>query len=446
MGSQHRVVWSQGMLMQPQHFQQQARFVEALLDARLSAAAPHGWGFAEIVLDEGLLAAGSLTVSRARGVLPDGTPFAMPGEDALPPPFAVPADLQSEVVYLALPRSRIDTTEVSLDHTGDAPATVRFVMTERDVRDQVNASDDPEPVQLAAPALRWVRQRDLTDAFVALGVARIVERRADGQLVLDRGYIASQTRIDASSQLSATATLLHGLVQQRARNLASTVAQPKQGVSEVSDFLMLQLFNRYEPLLRQAAGAPTQTPWQFHQLLAQFAGELATFMREDRHPPEYPLYRHDDLQASFHPLIQDIRTYLSIAIERRAVQIELTERTHGVRTAVVADTELMRSADFVLAVRAQMPTEHLRERFPLQSKLGPRDRLRDLVNHHLPGVVLRPLPSAPRQLPNLADNHYFQLVREGELWKQLERDSSLALHVGGDFPGLELELWAIRSS
>ncbi|RZI99200.1 MAG: type VI secretion system baseplate subunit TssK [Rubrivivax sp.] len=233
---------------------------------------------------------------------------------------------------------------------------------------------------------------------------------------------------------------------QRARALAGTVAQTKQRSSEMQDFLMLQLFNRYEPLLRQAAGAPTLSPWMFHQLLAQFAGELATFMREDRHPPDYPLYRHDDLQASFHPLVQDIRTYLSIAIERRAVQIELTERTHGVRTAVVADEELMRTGNFVLAVRAQMPGEHLRERFPQQSKLGPRDRLRDLVNHHLPGVVLKPLSGAPRQLPDIADNHYFQLVREGELWKQLERDSSLALHVGGDFPGLELELWAIRSN
>ena len=90
MANPHRVVWSQGMLMLPQHFQQQARFVEAMLDARVSLATPHAWGFAEIVLDEGQLATGSLTVSRARGVLPDGTPFIMPGDDALPPPFVVP--------------------------------------------------------------------------------------------------------------------------------------------------------------------------------------------------------------------------------------------------------------------------------------------------------------------------------------------------------------------
>ena len=57
---------------------------------------------------------------------------------------------------------------------------------------------------------------------------------------------------------------------------------------------------------------------------------------------------------------------------------------------------------------------------------------------------LRALPVAPRQLPFHAGFHYFELDRGGELWKQLERSGSLALHVAGDFPGLELELWAIR--
>ena len=86
-----------------------------------------------------------------------------------------------------------------------------------------------------------------------------------------------------------------------------------------------------------------------------------------------------------------------------------------------------------------MPSEHLRERFPLQSKLGPRDRLRDLVNHQLPGVTLKLLPSAPRQLPNLADNHYFRLVREGELWKQLENTSFLSINEKREALGYEPE-------
>ena len=43
MSARHRVIWSQGLFLQPQHFQQQARFFEHMLDARLRAAAPHAW-------------------------------------------------------------------------------------------------------------------------------------------------------------------------------------------------------------------------------------------------------------------------------------------------------------------------------------------------------------------------------------------------------------------
>jgi type VI secretion system protein ImpJ len=448
MTASHRVIWSQGMFLQPHHFQQQTRFIESLLDARVLAAGPFGpfaWGFAEIVLDEAQLATGQVALQRARGVMPDGTPFSMPDADALAPPLTVAADMQGELVCLAVPRARIGNTEVDF---GDAKADplARYAVEAHELRDQAHAADEPEPVQLGAPTLRLLRQKDATDAFAVLGVVRVIERRADNQVVLDRAYVPPQSRIDASGQLSTMVSLLHGLVRQRARTLASSMGQMGQGVSEVAEFLMLQLLNRSEPLLHQMAGAPSVHPQPLHAALAMLAGELATFSRADRHPPEYPLYRHDDLQGSFAPVVQDLRDYLSAVMQRHAVQIELVDRNHGVRTALVADPDLLKGAGFVLAVRSQMPAEHLRLRFPAQSKLGPVERIKDLVNLQLPGVPLRSLPVAPRQLPFHAGSHYFELDRSHELWKQIERSGNLFVHVTGDFPALELELWAIRAS
>jgi type VI secretion system protein ImpJ len=442
---QHRVVWSQGMYLQPHHFQQEARFVEHLIDARTRAGRPHAWGFDVLVLDEAQLALGCVALQRASGVLPDGTPFSIPDADALPAPLQISAETHNEVIVLAVPLSRTGVTEVDFGD-GQAEGIARYSVADVALRDQVNAADDPEPVQLGIPRLQLLRQRDAGDAYAVLGIARVVERRADAQVLLDRAYLAPQTRIDASSQLSATAALLHGLVQQRARALAAQMGQLGQGVSEVADFLMLQVLNRTEPVLRQFAGNASVHPWHLHLALLQLAGELATFSTTARCPPEYPLYRHDDLQAVFSPLVQDLRELLSAVIQRHAQQVELVDRSHGVRTAVVADAELLRSAGLVLAVRAQVPAEQLRQRFPAQAKLGPVDRIKDLVNLQLPGLVLRSLPVAPRQLPYHAGSHYFEVERQGELWKQLERSGSLALHVAGDFPGLELELWAVRQA
>ena len=441
----HRVIWSQGMYLQPHHFQQEGRYVDRLVDARVRAGQPYAWGFDELVLDEAQLAMGRLAIVRARGVMPDGTPLSIPDIDAAPPPLDVATDHQNEVVYLAVPLARAGVTEVDFGD-GQADGACRYSVVDAALRDHANAADDPEPIQLGAPQWALLRQRDATDAQALLGIARVIERRPDGQLMLDRSYLAPQTRIEATGQLSATASLLHGLVQQRAQTLASQMGQLGNGVSEVADFMMLQLLNRSEPVLRQFAGGPSVHPWFFYLALLQLAGEMATFSGTGRLPRDYPVYDHNDLQNVFSAVVLDLRDFLSAVVQRHAEQIELVDRSHGVRTAVVADAELLRSAGFVLAVRAQLPVEQLRQRFVAQTKLGPVDRIKDLVNLQLPGIALRSLPVAPRQLPYHAGSLYFDIERQGELWKQLERTGSLAMHVAGDFPGLELELWAVRQA
>ncbi|MBL0427998.1 type VI secretion system baseplate subunit TssK [Ramlibacter alkalitolerans] len=68
-----RVLWSQGMFLLPHHFQQEARHVEYEAGMRLRANGAHAWGFFELALDKGLLAVGRVGISRASGILPDGT-------------------------------------------------------------------------------------------------------------------------------------------------------------------------------------------------------------------------------------------------------------------------------------------------------------------------------------------------------------------------------------
>ena len=77
-------------------------------------------------------------------------------------------------------------------------------------------------------------------------------------------------------------------------------------------------------------------------------------------------------------------------------------------------------------------------------KIGPVERIRDLVNLQLPGVTLRALPVAPRQIPYHAGFNYFELDTRHELWQQLNQSGGLAMHISGEFPGLELEFWAVR--
>lgn len=438
-----KVVWSSGMFLQPHHFQQETRYLERLVDARTRALSPFGWGFDTFELDDGLLALGKLGLARASGLMPDGTPFAMPQLDPLPPPLELTPDVKGEIIYLAVPLQREGLDEVDFAG-GEAGDLGRFEAQEEEARDNTDASDEPTTIQTGRLRARLVRARDATDAYALLGVAFVAERRSDGQVSLDRLYIPPQVHLDTSAQLSASVTLVHGLVQQRAQALAGRMGQLSGGVSELADFLMLQTLNRNEPILSQHTATPNGHPRELQRDLLRLAGDLATLSSTTRRPPVFPPYRHDDLRATFTPVFDELRRMLTSVLEQNAIQIDLVDRKHNVRTAVVADLELVRTGSFVLAVNAQVPGEQLRQRFPAQTKLGPVDKIRDLVNLQLPGIGLRPLPVAPRQLPFHAGFFYFELDRSDDLWKLIETNGSMAMHVSGDFPGLELELWAIR--
>jgi type VI secretion system protein ImpJ len=263
--------------------------------------------------------------------------------------------------------------------------------------------------------------------------------------VLYRAYIPPQTRLEATRQLSGSAELLHGLMKQRIQAMAGRLGQLHHGVSELADFLMLQTLNRHEGVFSQHARSPLAHPLELHRDALCLAGDLATLAAPTRQCAEFPVYRHDDLQGSFAALIDALRRMLSVVLDSNAVRIELVDRKHGVRTAVLSDTELIRNAGFVLAVNARVSAEQLRQHFPAQTKVGPVERIRDLVNLQLPGIGLRALPVAPRQLPFHAGFYYFELERSNtDLWRQLEQGGNFAMHVAGDFPGLELEFWAIR--
>src|SRR5271165_6662729 len=130
MSWKNRVAWSQGMFLQPQHFQQEARSVERAIDVARNAAAPYAWGFSRLVLDEAALTLGRIAIAEAEGVLPDGSPFSIPLHEPAPAPLARQG-------------------AVEFDY-GDAtdPALARFGVDTRDTRDQSSVSSDSAPIQV----------------------------------------------------------------------------------------------------------------------------------------------------------------------------------------------------------------------------------------------------------------------------------------------------------
>jgi type VI secretion system protein ImpJ len=438
-----KVIWSEGMFLRPQHFQQQERHFSNLVELRVASLRPYPWGFSELKLDEQLLSVGKIAVTSARGVFPDGLPFSIPGDDEPPAPLDVPDGTKSQDVVLALPLRRPALEEVDPEDRKESLA--RFTVEDYEARD-ANADASTEALlQVGKLRFRLSLASEPLEAYTHLGLARVVERRPDGRLLLDEDFTPPCLDCQAARPLAGFITELRGLLHHRGEELASVVTgRAQSGVAEVADFLLLQCVNRTEPLFAHLESISGVHPELLFEACVALAGDLATFAHGDKRPSTFPQYRHDDLQATFAPVMEDLRRSLSLVIQRNAVAIPLEDRPYGLRVARVSDRQLFRNANFVLAANARVAAEALRQRLPNQIKIGPVEKIRDLVNLALPGVAIYPLPVVPRQIPFHTGFSYFELDRNSDLWKQLDASGGMAIHVAGEFPELTLELWAIR--
>jgi len=443
--SRKRVIWSEGLFLRPQHFQQLERSVEMLVDSRVAGMLAPGWGLSTLRLDDEALKIGRLAIKAARGVMPDGTPFSIPEEHAAPLALEIGTEVKDTLVHLALPLMRSGMPEFAID-AGPSTALARFVGHDLRVEDNVLGVGDPADMKLGQLNLRLMLDDDPRAGFCSIPVARIVERRSTGQLVLDDSFIASALDCRGSARLQDFLIEARNLVRHRADTLAARLNQSQQkGVGEIGDFMMLQVANRYDPLLTHLGERESLHPEALYSVLVQAAGEFATFSdRRKRRARVQAVYRHENLKATFEPLMFDIRELLTEVINPNAVPIPLQERAAGLYTGMVPDADLLHNAQFVLCVNADKPGEFVRSRFPSQVKIGPPDKIRDLVRLHLPAIAVEPLPMAPPRMPYYAGYTYFQLDRSGDLWKQLDTTKVIALHIAGDFPGLQLELWALK--
>ena len=444
MQSANRVVWTEGMFLRVQHFQQADRWTESLVRSAVRDIQPHRWGVAEIAFDREMLHIGKFALSSCRGIMPDGTAFSIPDDSDAPPPLELTGSERGATICLAMPLRQQGAFETGSERREDAGT--RYRRSVYDAPDANSGSFANASLEVGRSRLTYLASGAPTAGYALLPVACVVEVRPDLSVLLEEKFVAPCLNCASQPVIIGFLTELHGLITHRAEAIAARMADPSvRGTAEIADFMLLQSMNRAEPLLRHLlSAAATLHPEEFYRHCIVLAGELATYTAQSKRAAVFPPYRHDNLQATFAPVFADLRASLSSVLEQTAVMIPLQDRRHGVRVGMIADRSLLLGATFVLSVHADVPAEQLRRMFPNQMKIGPVEQIAQLVNIALPGIPIRPLPVAPRQLPYRSGSVYFELERGGPIWKQLANSGAIALHLAGNFPQLEMELWAIK--
>ncbi|KAI0244637.1 hypothetical protein L0F63_005374 [Massospora cicadina] len=406
MNKAEKVVWTEGMFLRPHHFQQSESYQLSALRQWGSAQRPGCGGFLDYEIDEGMLQQGKIALSSASGLLPDGTFFSFRDANGAPPPIEIADNQIGEKVVLALPARRNGREEVIFSETADSLA--RYVSYEQEVDDFNAMSVGAAAVQFGKLRLRLMLESELSAEWTAMAVVSVAEKRSDNQVQLDSSYIPPMLHSIAHSQLDSWLNDIAGLLMQRSQQIGQRLQQP--GRFNTADFHLKICRCSILKTLRPLVGFRLRT---------------------------------DHVHAVAYP---DALPGLSLVMEENAIQLPLTERSHGLNVATVPTSSMVHDFGFVLAVRANVPGDMLQTHFPAQMKVAPVTKIRDLVQLQLPGMVLRAMPAAPPQIPWHAGYSYFELEKGSELWLEMEKSGTFALHLAGEFPGLTMEFWAVRTT
>lgn len=441
----NKVIWQEGLFVKPQHFQQQQRHNDYVLQNRLLALSNINWGFTDLDIDETQLKHGKISINKAIGCMSDGTVFSIPDQDIIPAPLLI-NELKtsaSREIYLALPIISDVINEVEGMHSA-GQSSGRYRINYSDVRDLHTNEGDASALALGQLLPCLMSGAEDLSSWVTIPLCRIKERHPNGMLELAPEFIPSVMTTHSSTALTRYLGEVTASVTNRAEELAKRIGAPsQQGIADVAEFMMLQMFNRNQTKFAHRSALARLHPEVFYLDLISLYGELVTFTEESRLSEKLGFYQQENLTETFNQIMPRLRKALSTVLAPRAMNLPFTYMD-GIYAAIVNDSTLLQSATFVLAVKSQMPHETLHRQFVQQSKISSVEKIRNVVSVQVPGVQLVPLSTAPRQIPYHANYVYFTLDKNSLAWGEIVRHNGIALHVSGNFPELELQLWAIR--
>jgi type VI secretion system protein ImpJ len=440
------VLWTKGVLLSPQHLQSQDRYIEDLLHFRISSVAFAPSGFSRLVIDREALLGGSLALSDAAGIFPDGVCFDFPQADSAPPPKPLDDYWQPDQtaldVYLGIPDDRPGGHNVAVS---DRDGAVRF-RAEVVMRRDENTGLAEKPLQMAVKNLRLLVEGEAIDGYSTLRVARAV-RAAEGGYELDPHFIPPLVDISASGYLLAIARRLVEILAAKSSMLSGTRRQRNQsladfGIADVANFWLLYTVNTHFPILRHIFETRRGHPSVLYEAMLGLAGSLTTFSLK-HHPRGLPAYDHADLGTCFTELDAQLRELLETVVPANHATLVLRETQPSIYATAIDQDRYFAAPQIFLAVSAEMKQDELVRKAPQLLKISSADQLERLIRQALPGVRFQHVPNPPSALPVKLNYQYCALDRSGSDWDAIRMQRNLAVYAPSDFPAPQFELVVI---
>jgi type VI secretion system protein ImpJ len=379
------VLWHEGMLLAPQHFQQSALRGEELLHYRLHLASPFAWGVRRLQVDRRLLAEGTFRVTELEAVLPDGTVATVRADRDRPLETSVSAYEEDArrgalTVHLAVPAARSEGEPF-------AGQLQRYDRVEGAPVPDDNTGDGEIAIPRLRPRLTLLAGATAPDKYASLPLARVGFR--DGAFV-PTGFVPPLMAVDPDAAPSASLAAICADVAARLREKALFFADRlRASTGRARDLTTAELHAAVRalvselPRLDALVSLRQAHPLDLYLALCGLAGRLAGL--EGRVPPVFPRYDHTDLRATFEP----VRAFCTRALDAQqeafsAISFEWREVLFQTVPPIPED-----GRPLLVGVRAGALGEPAAVAWMEECRIGSASRLPSLADRRIRGAARR---------------------------------------------------------
>lgn len=429
------VAWVDGILVTPQHFEQQERAFDYQIQQGFQRLSPHLWGMNEYQIDENFLAQNKLRFSKCSGWFQDGTYFQLDALALANMIIDIDEDTTDELIYIALPSNH----HISESHVRQR----RYSLQDNQVADSCQPDSDKTTVVTRKLQLQLLRESQNRSTYFAIPIVKIKQVDSEKGIQLDENFIPPTINLHNNQTLVNDLNLFTALLERKQTQLAKLLHTPLQGryLTSLTDIALLQLLNRYVVIFHQYQEHSHWHPFEFYQSLVQLLGELGTFYHDKRLAIHSPNYRHQQMNDCFAPIKQQLLRILQTQFEHQAIEVSLKKLDTHYYQAQIDEQHSLTNNEWVIGIRGQKKMNN--EVMMTYLKVASQADLNDIVNLQLSGLELQALSIVPPQLPYYDDMHYFQIIKNVNYWENVNQQQILCLYVDAAIKQRQINCWAI---
>ena len=467
-----KVAWYEGMLLKPQHFQQQERFLLHSIKGLWQSSGEYNWGFLNISFDRQRLADGELSIQRCDGILKDGTPFSLNDKNVVP--ICVTSAMSGDVVYLRLPNN----SKLSMSESSKSGNTFRFHVQEVEVDDDVVPSKSGKKSLMLGRCRFYLSlgtSKSESIGYSTLPIARI-KQVIDKKVFLDEKDFfppsLSIKQMDGleNQLLGELRVALDRSILEHAQWINRT---PERNAKQIDALLSLQAMNRFKiSLWRQSGrliektkseddseadqhtGESNWHPYQFYSELLTLLSDLSTTRLPSRTAEQVKPYKHDDLERSLIPLrdkvIDLIKLPLDLDVQEIPMTLKASTEEHSgyfVEEEAFLLLKKLVSEKAKLFLAVKIP-QNKTTSFVNQCLVSSSAVMREVLRGGMSGIRLE-----PKHLPNGIDKSDepcgFLLDHLDPMWQIIQNSEQRGVffHIKsfGNMRELDLRLWAVKN-